>query len=226
MSTTVAALVASGTPTQVSVTGVIEAKRKVSSLPLLSPEEHEQVVVEWNQTGSEYPRHRCVHELFEEQALANPAATAAVFEDERFSYAELNRRANRLAHYLRSRGVGPGRRVGLYAERSLEMLVGLLAVLKAGGAYVPVDPGNPPERVRYLLQDSAAGVLLTRGPVRAGVVEACDAITVLNLLEESLWERQPESNPDRSAVGLTSEHLAYVIYTSGSTGLPKGVMVP
>ena len=117
--------------------------------------------------GAEYPREKCIHELFEEQVEKTPEATAVVYEEEAVSYGELNRRANQLAHYLRELGVGPDERVAICVERSVEMMVALLGVLKAGGAYVPLDPSYPEERLRYMLEDSGPAVLVTQGEIRS-----------------------------------------------------------
>src|SRR5580704_1494585 len=117
--------------------------------------ERHQILYEWNDTEVEFPRDKCVHQMFEEQAARTPEAVALVFEDTLVSYRELNRRSNQLAHYLRSQGVHADALVAVYAERSIEMVVALLAVLKAGGAYVPLDPGYPHDRIRYMLEDSA-----------------------------------------------------------------------
>src|SRR5262249_23482105 len=134
---------------------VSDSRQAGESLPLLSTAEQHQVVHEWNATEAEYPRERCVPELFEEQVAKRPEAIAAVFEEEALSYGELNRRANQLSHYLRGLGVGPDQRVAICAERGLEMIIGMLGVLKAGGAYVPLDPAYPQERLQYMVADSA-----------------------------------------------------------------------
>src|SRR5215467_9999981 len=129
---------------------------------MLSNAERHQILHEWNRTHAEYPE-VCIHELFEAQVKRTPAATALVFGGEKVSYFELNRRANRLAHYLRKNGVRPEKRVGICAERGVEMVVGLLAVLKAGGAYVPLDPTYPEERLQYMVEDSSPVAVLTHG---------------------------------------------------------------
>jgi amino acid adenylation domain-containing protein len=155
---------------------------------------------------------------------ARQDAVAVVFGDTELTYAELNARANRLAHHLRERGVGPDARVAVCVERSLEMVVAVLAVLKAGGAYVPLDPGYPAERLRYMLADSVPGIVLTQTSIVAaqdGLFIGVDAEVLA--LDAPSWEEQAATNPERA--GLTPGHLAYVIYTSGSTGTPKGVMV-
>ena len=197
--------------------------RAVRTLEVLPAAERHRLLYEWNDTEVEYPSDKCVHELFEEQAEKTPEAVAVVYEDEQLSYGELNRRANQLAHYLRELGVKPDDRVALCLERSLEMVVALLAVLKAGGAYVPLDPDYPPERLRFMLEDSQPVVLLTQSHLRELFNQLEDALPVLDLDDSTPWQQQPESNPDPAAIGLTPSHLAYVIYTSGSTGLPKGV---
>ncbi len=171
----------------------------------------------------------CVHGLFEAQVLRNPEAIAVRWQEEALSYRDLNTRANRLAHHLCSLGVGPDVRVGLCLERSLEMLVGVLAVLKAGGAYVPLDPAYPTARLAHMLADSAPPVVLTQSQARrvllAALEQSATAPTVLDLGDSTHWASQSPDNPDPYATGLTPRHLAYVIYTSGSTGTPKGVMV-
>jgi amino acid adenylation domain-containing protein len=198
----------------------------VDRLLMLTGEERQKVLYEWNATEVEYPGNKCVHELFEEQVRKTPDAVAVVFQDMSLSYAELNRRANQLAHYLRGLGVKPDARLAICVERGFEMIVGLLAVLKAGGAYVPLDPAYPRERLRYMLADSAPVALLTQGHLKGLFPEASDALPVINLADEAPpWKEQPETDPDRAGAGLSAGHLAYVIYTSGSTGSPKGVMV-
>jgi amino acid adenylation domain-containing protein len=201
-----------------------EPFRPLSALEVLPEAERCQLLYEWNATEAEYPRDRCVHELFEEQAGKTPDAVAVVFQDATLSYGELNRRANRLAHYLRELGVGPDQRVALCMERSLEMVVGLLGVLKAGGAYVPLDPAYPVERLRYMLDDSAPVALLTRGHLRQPLTGIEEAVLVVDLIEaEPRWTDRPGTNPKRIGADAIEERLAYVIYTSGSTGTPKGV---
>ena len=192
----------------------------------LSDAERYRVLVEWNATEAEYPSDRCVHELFEAQAGRTPDAVAVVYEDEQVTYGELNARANRLARHLRGLGVGPDTRVALCVERSVEMVVGLLAVLKAGGAYVPLDPSYPIERLSYMVEDSAPCVVLTHGLVAQNVhvaLSGCDVPVLLVDGQAELWADDSAGNLARGE--LTAGHLAYVIYTSGSTGAPKGVMV-
>ncbi len=200
--------------------GIVSAPQsRLSELPLLTEGERRQLLVEWNDTAADYPRDRCIQQLFEEQVRRTPEAAAVVFEDRRLTYAQLNARANRLAHRLAELGVGPEVPVGICAERSLEMVVGLLGILKAGGAYAPLDPDYPAERLAFMLEDSQAPVLLTQ----QAVLERLPADNAQVIRLDADWERierQPQDNPPAQA---NAENLAYVIYTSGSTGRPKGV---
>ena len=140
---------------------VADPDQSIATLPILTEAERHQILVEWNDTAADYPKDKCIHQLFEEQVERTPDAIALEFEDKQITYRELNRRANQLAHHLISLGVGPEKLVGICVERSIEMVVGLLAILKAGGAYVPLDPTYPKERVKFMLKDSEACVLLT-----------------------------------------------------------------
>jgi amino acid adenylation domain-containing protein len=187
--------------------------------------ERRQIVNEWNDTRMEYAREKCIHEMFEEQVERSPEAVAVVFEETSLSYGELNRRANQLAHYLRGIGVKAEDRVGICAERGLEMVVGLLGILKAGGAYVPLDPGYPEERLRYMLEDSTPVTVLTQDSLAGKFAGIGPAIPLLDFTHTSAWSHLQDTNLKREATGVTAENLAYVIYTSGSTGNPKGVMV-
>jgi amino acid adenylation domain-containing protein len=205
---------------------VADDSQKVDRLPMLGQEERQQLLYEWNDTGTAFPADKCVHELFEEQVARTPEAVAVVFEGEELNYAQLNARANRLAHYLRELGVRPDDRVAICAERSVGMVVGLLGILKAGGAYVPLDPGYPKERLRYILEDSGPSLVLTRKKLMAKVLAEIGAkMPMVEVDDVSIWEREPDGNPARAETGLTSSHLAYLIYTSGSTGQPKGVAI-
>ena len=197
---------------------------RLSDLRLLSEAEERETARGWNDTRREYPRDRCVHELFEAQAARTPDAVAVIYPDadERLSYGELNGRANRLAHYLRRRGVGPDVPVGLLMERSAGMIVGLLGILKAGGAYLPLDPSYPAQRLRFMLEDAGARLLLTER--RLGEAPTAEAVQAVYL--DADWQaisREKAENPPNMTA---AENLAYVIYTSGSTGQPKGVSVP
>jgi amino acid adenylation domain-containing protein len=198
---------------------------EASVSPMFSAMERERIPHEWNDTTLAYRRDRCIHELFEEQVGKTPDSAALVCGEESLSYRELNRRANQLAHYLRSLGVIPDAPVGICSERGPQMIVALLAVLKAGGAYHPLDPAYPTERLSYMLLDSGPLVLLTQAHLKGRFSEVPDSLKVVQLTDNPAWRSLPESNLALADVGLTPEHLAYVIYTSGSTGRPKGVMV-
>ncbi|MDH2406983.1 amino acid adenylation domain-containing protein, partial [Bradyrhizobium sp. SSUT18] len=196
----------------------------VRELDMLPADERTYLLEELNRTAAPYPAEQCIHELFEAQVRRAPDAVAVVCEGERVSYGELNARANRLAHHLVGLGVKPDQPVAICLERSVAMVVGLLAVLKAGGAYLPLDPAYPSARLRQLLNDAAPRLLLADAAGRAAL--GCDALLDLTVIDLATatpaWANLPESNPDPRALGLTSRHLAYVIYTSGSTGTPKG----
>ncbi|WP_437811936.1 amino acid adenylation domain-containing protein [Sorangium sp. So ce1078] len=195
---------------------------RVADLPVMDAAEREQLLIGWNATSAEAPLDRCAHELFEAQVERTPEAAAVVFGAEALTYRELNRRANQLAHHLRSLGVGPDVPVGLCVERSIDMVVGMLGVLKAGGAYVPLDPSYPDERLEFILEDTGAPVLLTQQHLAPRLDGRGARALCLDTQRESI-ERAPGGNPERLG---TPECLAYVIYTSGSTGKPKGVMIP
>ena len=194
---------------------------RVSVLPILTEVERRRVLVEWNETRAEYPR-TCVHRLFEEQVLRSPEAIALVYEDRQLTYAELNATANRLAHGLRSFGVGPNVLVGICIERSLEMVVGLLAILKAGGAYAPLDPVYPQERLAFMLADLQAPVLLCRNRAVADGLSYSGSVLPVDEWHQITADQSPE-NP---VSAVEPDNLAYVLYTSGSTGQPKGVLIP
>jgi len=194
--------------------------KAVSELAILSADERNRIVHEWNATRAEYPNN-CVHELFERQAEKTPDLTAVVYEGKTLSYRELNERANQVAHYLRKRGVGPEVLVGVCLNRTPEMVIGLLGIWKAGGAYVPLDPAYPVERLSYMMQDSAAKFLLTSGELKRHIPSTDDKAILL----DADWKqiaKESSANPESSAV---PSNLAYVMYTSGSTGEPKGAMI-
>ncbi|HEC84648.1 MAG: hypothetical protein DRR08_15420 [Candidatus Parabeggiatoa sp. nov. 2] len=184
----------------------------------LSAAERHKILVEWNNTQTDYPKDKCIHQLFEAQVERAPNAIAVVFEEQQLTYDELNRRANQLAHHLQSLGVSPEMLVGICVERSLEMVVGLLAILKAGGAYVPLDPTYPKERLAFMLADAQVPVLLTQKRLVEGLPEHQAQIVCLETSLPNFSDKNPVSE-------VTPSHLVYVIYTSGSTGKPKGVMM-
>ena len=193
----------------------------LSHLPLLTDAEQEQILVDWNDTQTDYPQESTIHQLFEEQVLRTPDAVAVEYDNKQLTYQELNERTNQLAHYLQKLGVGPEVLVGISMERSLEMVIGVLGILKSGGAYVPLDPDYPQERFSFMLEDSSVGVLLTQERLVASLPESGAQIICLDrdwpLIADNIVE-----NPETE---ISSDNLAYVIYTSGSTGKPKGVMM-
>ncbi|MCG1043369.1 amino acid adenylation domain-containing protein [Mycetohabitans sp. B8] len=207
---------------------VAGGQQPVAHVELLAPAERTLLLETWNATQRDYPAHQYIHQLFEAQVVRTPEATALVYEDQMLSYTELNAQANRLAHHLIGLGVAPDARVAICVERSPALVVGLLAILKAGGAYVPLDPAYPPERLAYMVMDSAPAVLLSVGTPPAAVTQSLGAgVTVLDLHSDAAqWAHRSAHNPDAYELSLNARHLAYVIYTSGSTGQPKGVMVP
>ncbi|MCP4656592.1 MAG: AMP-binding protein, partial [bacterium] len=196
------------------------ADARLSQLDALSAAERHQLLVEWRLRRSEFPRRRSIHELFAEQAEKTPAATAVTCGADALTYAELNRRANRLARHLGRLGVGPESLVGLAMERSLAMVVGLAGILKAGGAYLPLDPAYPEERLRFILEDTGATVVLVHAPTRHALERIADSRTLVDL-DEDHGNSRADNPPPRT----TPDNLAYAIYTSGSTGQPKGVAV-
>ena len=200
-----------------------EPDRRLPELPLLDEEESRQLLVEWNQTATDYPKDKRIHELFEEQVRTQPDAIALECGEEAISYSELNRRANQLAAHLRELGVGVGTRVAICMERSPEMISGILGILKAGGVYVPLDPSYPRERLNFMIKDSEAPVAITLEPFADALSESGARVISLDR-ELAAIEREPGNNV--TIPGSEADDLAYVIYTSGSTGMPKGVAVP
>ncbi|GFZ57588.1 non-ribosomal peptide synthetase [Pseudomonas amygdali pv. eriobotryae] len=198
---------------------VRDPQAAIGELALLDDHEQQQIVRDWNATAVDFPGEHCLHSLIEAQVQATPDAPALIFAAEQLSYAQLNARANQLAHRLREAGVGPDVLVGICVERSVELVIGLLAIIKAGGAYVPLDPDYPEDRLAYMMQDSGIGLLLTQTllleslPVPAQVQSLC-------LDQDGDWlAGYSTANPENLSHPL---NLAYVIYTSGSTGKPKG----
>jgi len=200
-----------------------DPRQAIGRLPLLNPAQYEQAVADWNPEPTDHASPRCLHELIEAQVRRAPQATAVVLGDLRLTYDQLNRRANQLARRLREAGVGPDILVGLALERSLELVVAVLAVLKAGGAYVPLDPQYPHERLAYMLQDSGVALLVTR----SGLLEQVPMphASVRLELDAHAGELQGYDETDLEPATMP-DNLAYVIYTSGSTGKPKGTLLP
>jgi amino acid adenylation domain-containing protein len=201
--------------------GIVSAPDTIiDRLPLL-PETELQLLTSWNQTQVDYPRNSSIQEVFEAQVLATPDAIALIFENEQLSYQELNCRANQLAHYLIGLGIGADSLVGIYIERSLETIIGILGILKAGGAYVPLDPSYPPERLAFMVADTQVSVLLTQQKL----VEQFPPSKAQVVCLDTDWQAIALQSQENPTCNVTPDNLAYVIYTSGSTGVPKGVSV-
>ena len=199
---------------------VADPGRPLNEYSILTEGERQQVVVDWNRTDEEFP-HVCLHEWFEEQVRRTPEKTAVVFGDKSLTYAQLNARANQLAHYLRKSGVVSETLVGLSIERSLEMMVGLLGIQKAGGAYVPLDPAFPRERLGYIVEDAKAPILITQESLLTSLPEHSAEVICLDADWDAIAQESTENLPSISK----PENLIYVLYTSGSTGKPKGVQL-
>jgi amino acid adenylation domain-containing protein len=194
-----------------------DASIRLSELKLLRDTERQQVLDAWNATEAAYPRDACVHEIFEAQVERTPEAVAVAFEGEEVTYAELNARANRLAHHLRDMGVEPGKRIGILLPRSIELVVAELAILKSGAAYVPLDAAHPVGRTAFMMVDSGSGIVLSR------VSGAFPSLPGVERIDVDAVGGGHEGN---MPAGIGGEAVAYVMYTSGSTGTPKGVLVP
>ena len=209
------------------LTGIMtDPDRRCGDLPLLSEEERDRLLVKWNATQADYPRGRCLHELFGEQVQRTPEAVALIYEDRTLSYRELDRYSSQLAWYLQSLGVGPDVIVGVCLERSVEMVLCVLGVMKAGGAYLPLDPQYPAQRLIFMLEDTQSPVMLTQSAVLERVFEPVERLdpSARWVCMDREWERITQESESAPVSGARSENLAYVIYTSGSTGQPKGVM--
>ncbi len=198
---------------------VADPEGRISLQPLLSEAELHTQLVSWNNVTTDYPRNSCIQQLFEEQAEQTPNAVALTFEDQTLTYAQLNAKANQLAHYLRGQGVVAETLVGISITRSLEMIVALLGILKAGGAYLPLDGSYPRERLAFMLNDAQPPLLLT---LEADLEKFQDYKGKTIFLDQELWEHE---SPENSRANVSAESLAYVMYTSASTGRPKGVCV-
>jgi amino acid adenylation domain-containing protein len=193
----------------------------ISHISFLSDAECHKQLIDWNNTATAYPREQSLPALLDAQVADRPEAVAVVCGKEQLTYAQLNQRANQLAHHLRNLGVKPDMLIGLYMERSIETIVGLLGILKAGGAYVPLDPAHPAARLAFVLEDAHVPLILTQASLRDGLPETTAEVVCMDA-ESSTLSRLSTENP---ANGVKGEDLAYVIYTSGSTGEPKGVMI-
>ncbi|WP_340619900.1 non-ribosomal peptide synthetase [Xenorhabdus siamensis] len=216
----------SGYLTQVLTAMAADDSQPVGALPLLTPVQRRQLLVQFNATARAYPRETLIHQLIEQQAAATPAAPALVSEAGQLSYADLNQHANQLAHAIRAEGVRPDDRIALCVERSLEMIIGMLAILKAGASYVPLDPDYPTDRLIYMLTDSQPLLILTQRHLSTRLASTGLPIWALDSADHHTHiARQPQTNLSLTGSGLTPANLAYVLYTSGSTGQPKGVMV-
>lgn len=200
---------------------VADPDQPISTLAILPGDERNQLIQTWNQTTSAEPLHHCIHQLFEDQCQRTPGAIAVQFQNSTLTYADLNHRSNQLAHFLRRLGVEREARVGLCLNRSLEMMIGLLAIMKAGAAYIPLDPTYPPERLAFMFQDAGADVLLTERAL-LGSISAGSSQTVC--LDRD-WAAISQENSDNLTTDVDPANLCYVIYTSGSTGQPKGVQL-
>ena len=200
---------------------VDDPQRPISDLPLLSKGARQQLLQDWNKTAVELPAEPLIHRRFEVQVQETPDAVAIVSKDQQLTYRELNTKANQLAHHLQMEGVGPDVLVGIYMERAPEMVVGLLGVLKVGGAYLPLDPSYPQERLRFMLEDSKASIVLTQEHLQVGLPKTSAAVHSL----DSEWTDLRKHGEENLTSPVTHGNLAYAIYTSGSTGRPKGAMI-
>ena len=205
---------------------VANSEQNISTLPVLTEGERHQLLVEWNNTDAEYPRNKCSHQLVEEQVERTPDAVAVEFEEEQLTYRELNRRANQVAHYLRSLGVKPEVPVGFCVERTLARVIGLLGIFKSNGVYVPLDPTYPEERLVYMLSDSSVQVLLTTQKTLSTLPQLAQKAQGRQIVYlDRDWEVISQQNEENPVTQVKPDNLAYVTYTSGSTGRPKGVVM-
>ncbi|MGI9290684.1 MAG: non-ribosomal peptide synthase/polyketide synthase [Gammaproteobacteria bacterium] len=201
---------------------IAERRQPITQLPLLTAAERQQSLVEWNNTTAPYEDDTCIHTLIEKRVAQQPDAPAVFFREESYSFNELNQRANRIAHFLRSKGAGPGKIIGLCLERSPDLVAALIGIFKSGAAYVPLDPKYPLERLDWMLTDSSAPLVITHSSLLTSLPDSNAETLCIDQLTSEI-EQQPTYNTDC----ITGpDDLAWVIYTSGSTGKPKGVMIP
>lgn len=200
---------------------VANPQQHILNLSLLTATEQHQLLVEWNKTQTDYPKDICIHELFEEQVAKTPSAVAVIFDEQQFTYQQLNHRANQLAHYLKLLGVKPEISVGICIERSLDLIVGLLGILKAGGAYVPLDPAYPSDRLAFMLYDAAVPVLLTQ----KHLIDKLPSHQAKVVCLDTDWEAISQEKSGNLITDVKPNNLAYILYTSGSTGQPKGIAI-
>jgi amino acid adenylation domain-containing protein len=201
---------------------VANPNKSIAELLILTEKERQQLLVEWNDTNTDYPQDKCIHQLFEEQVERTPDAIAVVFQEQQLTYRELNSRANQLAHYLQKQGVKTGELVGICIERSLEMIVGLLGILKVGSAYVPLDPSYPQDRIEYMLNDSQVKVLLTQQEL----IQKLPTKELVVICVDTDWTQISKESQEILIYDASAASIAYINYTSGSTGKPKGVETP
>jgi len=195
----------------------------IGELCMLSQRERKTLISDWNNTATSYPQDQCIHQLFEQQAALQPNAVALVYQDQVMKYHELDIMANQLAHYLIGQGISPDMPIGLYLQRSADMLIGILAILKAGGCYVPIDTNYPLQRINYLINSSNIQLLLTQQSLANAVFDNTELVTLSLDSEWQKLEGYPLSAP---CTTTGADNLAYINYTSGSTGMPKGVAIP
>lgn len=193
---------------------------------MVTKEKSDGFLTDGNNTAIKYPQDKCIYQLFEQQVEETPNSVAVVFEKKQLTYQKLNSKANQLASYLQDLGVGPEILVGLYIERSLEMVIAMLGILKAGGAYVPIEPAYPTERLAFMLEDAGLSIVVTQEKL----VAKLGNLTTLGISSQIVsldndWEKISQQSPENLDSKISSESLAYIIYTSGSTGKPKGVQI-
>lgn len=207
---------------QMLLSGILaNPEQNIWQLPLLTEAEKQEILVEWYQNKVNYFQDKCIHELFAEQVEKTPDAIAVVFENQQLTYRQLNQYANQIAHYLQKLGVSADKLVGLYLEPSLTRIIGLLAILKAGGVYVPLDPTNPQERLKFIIEDSQISILLTQASLAENL--SINSLSVINL--DTDWQKIARESTNNLPTWVNGANLAYIIYTSGSTGIPKGVLI-